>query len=191
MASYAGRSTNKVSELDTEGIRLNNYASQSSIGGSIPVLLKEHQGKEAPQSSSLQALSTMKEKKNNFVDDYKQWSSFKYPKNLSKFFIEQPLLKSKYLLTKLDTEGIRSTNKISEVVNLRNESTKDLAIKDLAFEVCYSQKFKQQQNKTRIRGRCIQTNRPRSVSRLLRLSRIRIRTLALEGKITGCTRSTW
>ena len=78
----------------------------------------------------------------------------------------------------------------SEVVNLRNESTKDLAIKDLAFEVCYSQKFKQQQNKTRIRGRCIQTNRPRSVSRLLRLSRIRIRTLALEGKITGCTRST-
>ena len=59
-------------KLDTKGIRLNNYASQSSIGGSIPVLLKEHQGKEAPQSSSLQALSTMKEKKNNFVADYKQ-----------------------------------------------------------------------------------------------------------------------
>ena len=72
LASYAGRSTNKVSELDTKGIRLNNYASQSSIGGSIPVLLKEHQGKKAPQSSSLQALSTMKEKKNNFVADYKQ-----------------------------------------------------------------------------------------------------------------------
>ena len=59
-------------KLDTKGIRSNNYASQSSIGGSIPVLLKEHQGKEAPQSSSLQALSTMKEKKNNFVADYKQ-----------------------------------------------------------------------------------------------------------------------
>ena len=52
--------------------KLASYASQSSIGGSIPVLLKEHQGKEAPQSSSLQALSTMKEKKNNFVADYKQ-----------------------------------------------------------------------------------------------------------------------
>ena len=72
LASVAGRSTNKVSELDTKGIRSNNYASQSSIGGSIPVLLKEHQGKKAPQSSSLQALSTMKEKKNNFVADYKQ-----------------------------------------------------------------------------------------------------------------------
>ena len=46
-----------------------------------------------------------------------------------------------------------------------------------------SKKTKQQQNKTRIRGRCIQSNRPRSVSRLLRLSRIRIRALALEGKI--------
>ena len=55
--------------------------------------------------------------------------------------------------------------------------------------MCYS-KNQTTKNKTRIRGRCIQTNRPRSVSRLLRLSRIRTRTLALEGKITGCTRST-
>ena len=66
----------------------------------------------------------------------------------------------------------------------------NLGIKELAFQVCYSTKMKQQQNKTRIHGRCIQSNRSRSVSRLLRLSRIRTRTLALEGKITGCARST-
>ena len=120
---------------------------------------------------------------------------WKYPKNLSTFFLERPSLQSTYLLMKLKDQ-------VSEIVSTRDNTSKsapygapeswmNFVIKDLAFQVCYSTKMKQQQNKTRIHGRCIQSNRPRSVSRLLRLSRIRTRTLALEGKITGCARSTW
>ena len=141
------------------------------------------------------------------VSDYKKWASFKYPKSLSTFFLERPSLKSTYLLinlkdhvSELEGKAFRSGGKTTQfentynrIPNLKKEQALDLiqiAIKDLSFKVCYSKKTKQQQNKTRIRGRCIQSNRPRSVSRLLRLSRIRIRTLALEGKIPGCTRST-
>ena len=141
------------------------------------------------------------------VSDYKKWASFKYPKSLSAFFLERPSLKSTYLLinlkdhvSELEGKAFRSGGKTTQlentynrIPNLKKEQALDLiqiAIKDLSFKVCYSKKTKQQQNKTRIRGRCIQSNRPRSVSRLLRLSRIRIRTLALEGKIPGCTRST-
>ena len=103
---------------------------------------------------------------------------------------------------------LKLKDQVSEIVNTREHASKkkgfqpslvgktqevlamNLGIKELAFQVCYSTKMKQQQNKTRIHGRCIQSNRSRSVSRLLRLSRIRTRTLALEGKITGCARST-
>ena len=127
------------------------------------------------------------------VSDYKKWASFKYPKSLSTFFLERPSLKSTYLLINLKDHVSELENTHNRIPNLKKEQALDLiqiAIKDLSFKVCYSKKTKQQQNKTRIRGRCIQSNRPRSVSRLLRLSRIRIRTLALEGKIPGCTRST-
>jgi ribosomal protein S14 len=129
------------------------------------------------------------------LSDSKKWSNFKYPKSLSTFFLERPSLKSMYLLISLK-DHVNASVQISKIShsNLQKSQTTDLikiAIKDLAFKVCYSKKTKQQQNKTRIRGRCIQSNRPRSVSRLLRLSRIHTRTLALEGKITGCTRSTW
>ena len=129
------------------------------------------------------------------VSDYKKWASFKYPKSLSTFFLERPSLKSTYLLINLKDHVSKKEleNTYNRIPNLKKEQALDLiqiAIKDLSFKVCYSKKTKQQQNKTRIRGRCIQSNRPRSVSRLLRLSRIRIRTLALEGKIPGCTRST-
>jgi len=95
------------------------------------------------------------------------------------FFSERPSLKSGYFLMKLKDQ-----------INEKRFSETSFAINDLAFKICYSKKVKQKQNKSRIRGRCIQSNRPRSVSRLLRLSRIRTRTLALDGKITGCTRST-
>ena len=126
--------------------------------------------------------------------DYKKWSSFKYPKSLSTFFLERPSLKSTYLLISLKDHANASKDTLSKAGHqgkvISNSNLIKIAIKDLAFKMCYSKKIKQQQNKTRIRGRCIQSNRPRSVSRLLCLSRIRTRTLALEGKITGCTRST-
>ena len=43
----------------------------------------------------------------------------------------------------------------------------------------------------RIRNRCEITGRPRGVYRKLRISRIALRDLALNGKIPGMTKSSW
>ena len=45
--------------------------------------------------------------------------------------------------------------------------------------------------KTRIRNRCEITGRPHGVYRKLRISRIALRDLALNGKIPGMTKSSW
>ena len=43
---------------------------------------------------------------------------------------------------------------------------------------------------TKIRGRCLQTNRTRSVNRVLKLSRQQVRRLAVKRSIPGVTQST-
>lgn len=43
---------------------------------------------------------------------------------------------------------------------------------------------------TKVHTRCTQTNRTRSVNRLLKISRHRVRQLAVKGNIPGCTEST-
>ena len=43
---------------------------------------------------------------------------------------------------------------------------------------------------TKVRGRCIQTNRTRSVNRVLKLSRQQVRRLAVKRSIPGVTQST-
>jgi len=45
--------------------------------------------------------------------------------------------------------------------------------------------------RTRIRNRCEITGRPHGVYRKLRISRIALRDLALDGKIPGMTKSSW
>ena len=45
--------------------------------------------------------------------------------------------------------------------------------------------------KIRIRNRCEITGRPRGVYRKLKISRIALRDLALDGKIPGMTKSSW
>ena len=45
--------------------------------------------------------------------------------------------------------------------------------------------------KTRIRNRCEITGRSHGVYRKLRISRIALRELALQGKIPGMTKSSW
>ena len=45
--------------------------------------------------------------------------------------------------------------------------------------------------KTRIRNRCEITGRPHGVYRKLRISRIALRDLALNGKIPGMTKASW
>ena len=44
---------------------------------------------------------------------------------------------------------------------------------------------------TKLRNRCIQTNRSRSVSKLFKISRQQVRRLGVKGSLTGCTKSTW
>ena len=68
--------------------------------------------------------------------------------------------------------------------------------KQLSFE----ERFKAQQKlsklprnsaKTRVRNRCQITGRPHGVYRKLKISRIALRQLGLEGKIPGLVKSSW
>ena len=112
-----------------------------------------------------------------------QLDSFQYPKSLTTFYNKYKGIKPLLTLTALQT------NKLALLEANVSESSID-GFKTGGFRMCYKVKVKAKNSKVRIRGRCIQTNRSRSVSRLLRISRIRIRTLALEGHIAGCTRAT-
>jgi ribosomal protein S14 len=108
--------------------------------------------------------------------------AFQYPKSLNDFYSKYKEIKPLVTLISLqeDQDGL------SQGRNGRN----DLQLRASTIKTCYIMKVKAKNSKVRIRGRCVQSNRSRSVSRLLRLSRIRIRTLALEGNIAGCTRAT-
>ena len=46
-------------------------------------------------------------------------------------------------------------------------------------------------SKTRVRNRCQITGRPHGVYRKLKISRIALRQLGLEGKIPGMVKSSW
>jgi len=107
---------------------------------------------------------------------------FRYPKSLTSFYNKykeiKPLVVLNAAVATLDTP-------------LASQGTQALSpLQITGLRMCYMTKVKAKNSKVRIRGRCIQSNRPRSVSRLLRMSRIRIRSLALEGHVTGCTRAT-
>ena len=52
-------------------------------------------------------------------------------------------------------------------------------------------KIPKNSSKTRIRNRCEITGRPHGIYRKLRISRIALRELALNGKIPGMTKSSW
>ena len=78
----------------------------------------------------------------------------------------------------------------------RSELKKIIMNKKLPLE----ERFKAQQklsnlprnsSKTRIRNRCQITGRPHGVYRKLKISRIALRQLGLEGKIPGMVKSSW
>ena len=52
-------------------------------------------------------------------------------------------------------------------------------------------KIPKNSSKTRIRNRCEITGRPHGYYRKLKISRIALRDLALNGKIPGMTKSSW
>ena len=78
----------------------------------------------------------------------------------------------------------------------RNSLKKIIMNKKLTLE----ERFKAQQKlsklprnsaKTRVRNRCQITGRPHGVYRKLKISRIALRQLGLEGKIPGMVKSSW
>ena len=87
--------------------------------------------------------------------------------------------------------------KLSEKFFKRREKLKKIIMnKKLSLE----ERFKAQQKlsklprnsaKNRIRNRCQITGRPHGVYRKLRISRIALRQLGLQGKIPGMIKSSW
>ena len=87
--------------------------------------------------------------------------------------------------------------KLSEKFFKKRESLKKTIMnKKLPFE----ERFKAQQKlsklprnsaKIRVRNRCQITGRPHGVYRKLKISRIALRQLGLEGKIPGLVKSSW
>ena len=78
----------------------------------------------------------------------------------------------------------------------RSELKKTIMSKNLSFE----ERFKAQQKlsklprnsaKVRVRNRCQITGTPHGVYRKLKISRIALRQLGLEGKIPGMVKSSW
>ena len=78
----------------------------------------------------------------------------------------------------------------------RNDLKKIIMNKKLPLE----ERFKAQQKlsslprnsaKTRVRNRCQITGRPHGVYRKLKISRIALRKLGVEGKIPGMVKSSW
>ncbi len=87
--------------------------------------------------------------------------------------------------------------KLSEKFYKKRESLKKIIMnKKLTLE----ERFKAQQRlsnlprnsaKVRVRNRCQITGRPHGVYRKLKISRIALRQLGLEGKIPGMVKSSW
>jgi len=98
---------------------------------------------------------------------------------------------------------LSSINKNKKRINLskkfytkRNKLKKIIMNKKLPLE----ERFKAQQklsklprnsSKTRVVNRCEITGRPHGVYRKLKISRIALRKLSLEGKIPGMVKSSW
>ena len=92
-----------------------------------------------------------------------------------------------------NNKRIRMTNRF---FTKRKKLKKIIMDKKLTLE----ERFKAQQklsklpnnsSKTRIRNRCQITGRPHGVYRKLKISRIALRQLGLEGKIPGMVKSSW
>ena len=108
---------------------------------------------------------------------------------------EMKRIYSKYLLSQTDSpaEGQLTSSGLKAL----NTTEEPESIKEGVFVLSSiwrerlkkSCKVPRQSSRTRIRSRCLRTNRARSVSQLLQISRQECRRLALDGQIPGVTRS--
>ncbi len=98
---------------------------------------------------------------------------------------------------------LSSINKNNRRIKLSNKYYKKRqALKKIVMDkkISLEERFKAQQKlsklprnsaKNRIRNRCQITGRPHGVYRKLKISRIALRQLGLEGKIPGMVKSSW
>ena len=98
---------------------------------------------------------------------------------------------------------LSSINKNNRRIKLSNKFYKKrIALKKIIMDkkLPLEERFKAQQKlsnlprnsaKNRVRNRCQITGRPHGVYRKLRISRIALRKLGLEGKIPGMIKSSW
>jgi|TARA_B100001079_G_scaffold250252_1_gene241638 small subunit ribosomal protein S14 len=98
---------------------------------------------------------------------------------------------------------LSSVNKNNKRIKLSKKYfSKRKKLKDIIMDkkLPLDERFKAQQklsslprnsSKTRIRNRCQITGRPHGVYRKLKISRIALRKLGLEGKIPGMVKSSW
>ena len=98
---------------------------------------------------------------------------------------------------------LSSINKNNKRIKLSNRFyAKRKKLKDIIMDkkLSLEERFKAQQklsslprnsSKIRIRNRCEITGRPHGVYRKLKISRIALRELTLEGKIPGMVKSSW
>ena len=98
---------------------------------------------------------------------------------------------------------LSSINKNNKRIKLSNRFyAKRKKLKDIIMDkkLSLEERFKAQQklsslprnsSKIRIRNRCEITGRPHGVYRKLRISRIALRQLGLQGKIPGMIKSSW
>ena len=98
---------------------------------------------------------------------------------------------------------LSSINKNNRRINLaKRYFTKRKKLKEIIMnkKLSLEERFKAQQklsslprnsSKVRVRNRCQITGRPHGVYRKLKISRIALRELGLEGKIPGMVKSSW
>ena len=79
-----------------------------------------------------------------------------------------------------------SVSKLTKIIRNKNLSLDERFKAQLKLS-----KLPKNSAKTRIRNRCEITGRPHGVYRKLKISRIALRKLGLEGKIPGMVKSSW
>ena len=96
--------------------------------------------------------------------------------------------------------SINKNNKRIKLSNKFYKKRKDLKKTIMNKNLTLEERFKAQQKlsklprnsaKTRVRNRCQITGRPHGVYRKLKISRIALRQLGLQGKIPGMVKSSW
>ena len=96
--------------------------------------------------------------------------------------------------------SINKNNKRMKLANKFYERRKKLKKIIMDKKLSLEERFKAQQKlsklprnsaKIRVRNRCQITGRPHGVYRKLKISRIALRELGLEGKIPGMVKSSW